>query len=151
MRDTWMCVGIYLLLKVVWGTYMDLISDFFASVAWGVGPGILVFVWNFGNHDFCTRNIQKCNETCNERRGRSYLIISWCCDSKKIASISLDMVGWQISYKNSWTYRTGQGRRFRNNSRRRKKLPYKLIIGHRTIFSIFIGSESDQVATLVTN
>ena len=39
-----MCVGIYLLLKVVWGTYMDLISDFFASVAWGVGPGILVFV-----------------------------------------------------------------------------------------------------------
>ena len=31
-------------LKVVWGAYMDLISDFFASVAWGLDPGILVFV-----------------------------------------------------------------------------------------------------------
>ena len=39
-----MCIGIYLLLKVVWGAYMDLISDFFASVAWGLDPGILVFV-----------------------------------------------------------------------------------------------------------
>ena len=32
-----------LLVKTVWGAYMDLINDFFAPVAWGF-PGIIFFV-----------------------------------------------------------------------------------------------------------
>ena len=56
---------------------------------------------------FCTKNIQKCSETCNKPRERSYIIISQCYASKEIAECSLDTVGfrrergWVESHKSS--------------------------------------------------
>ena len=42
------------------------------------GPGLPKQLWIELVTIFCTKNIQKCYESCNKWRGRSYLIISWC-------------------------------------------------------------------------
>ena len=55
------------------------------SLIMGAGVPDSYFFVNIFHPFFGTKNIQKCYETCNKWRGKSYLIISWCCDSKKIA------------------------------------------------------------------